>query len=362
MRTIFPACPSSIASGTARARPCGARSPPSSPPFPTTTTPPRPPRTRRPRRFRPRCGRTATPPRRRARARTARGDRSASRRPPSTTPWRARSPPSPRTTAPPLRTSTAGVESSTTPSAPSRARTPATVAGPETALPALPARPAPSLTWDQHHVFLQYPPTRRRVAAELPRGLTPAMLAELYRSVEREQRRYMAHLDAVARANPDGGASYLTVGPVRVARAEEVARAREVRRGLARAPRFVSVSRVDGGDVSLVAARLARLEPVHFERLESGSGVEPTPAPVPLPPDAFPRRGDRLADDAAAALEATGEAAGEAGGEYPRPSPRRRPPWRRATAFLWTPRSPLARSRVSPGTRPGDFIARGTCP
>ena len=48
------------------------------------------------------------------------------------------------------------------------------VAGPETALPALPARPAPSLTWDQHHVFLQYPPTRRRVAAELPRGLTPA--------------------------------------------------------------------------------------------------------------------------------------------------------------------------------------------
>ena len=197
------------------------------------------------------------------------------------------------------------------------------VAGPETALPALPARPAPSLTWDQHHVFLQYPPTRRRVAAELPRGLTPAMLAELYRSVEREQRRYMAHLDAVARANPDGGASYLTVGPVRVARAEEVARAREVRRGLARAPRFVSVSRVDGGDVSLVAARLARLEPVHFERLESGSGVEPTPAPVPLPPDAFPRRGDRLAEDAAAALEAAGEAAGEAGARTPR---RPRPP------------------------------------
>ena len=193
------------------------------------------------------------------------------------------------------------------------------VAGPETALPALPARPAPSLTWDQHHVFLQYPPTRRRVAAELPRGLTPALLAELYRSVEREQRRYMAHLDAVARANPDGGASYLTVGPVRVARAEEVARAREVRRGLARAPRFVSVSRVDGGDVSLVAARLARLEPVHFERLESGSGVEPTPAPVPLPPDAFPRRGDRLAEDAAAALEATGEAAGEGAEESPSP-------------------------------------------
>ena len=95
--------------------------------------------------------------------------------------------------------------------------------GPETALPAL---PAPSLTWDQHHVFLQYPPTRRRVAAELPRGLTPAMLAELYRSVEREQRRYMAHLDAVARANPDGGAIYLTVGPT-ASRARRRRRARE---------------------------------------------------------------------------------------------------------------------------------------
>ena len=318
MRTIFPACPSSIASGTARARPA-ARALPSSLP------------SRRRRRHRARPGRddrdasaraVGGPRPRRGDAR-ARAPRAGTARK-STTPLddalaRALAAVAAHDRAP-LRTSTAGVRSSTTPSAPSRARTPATFLSRDPSrAPALPARPAPSLTWDQHHVFLQYPPTRRRVAAELPRGLTPAVLAQLYRSVEREQRRYMAHLDAVARANPDGGASYLTVGPVRVARAEEVARAREVRRGLARAPRFVSVSRVDGGDVSLVAARLARLEPVHFERLESGSGVEPTPAPVPLPPDAFPRRGDRLADDAAAALEAAGEAAGEDAEEYPPP-------------------------------------------
>ena len=183
--------------------------------------------------------------------------------------------------------------------------------GPETARPARPARPAlptpaPSLTWDQHHVFLQYPPARRRVAAELPRGLTPAMLTGLYRSVEREQRRYMAHLDAAARADPDGGARYLTVGPTRVARAEEATRAREVTRRLAQTPRFVA--RVADGDVSLVAARIARLEPVYFERLEDiEDGSYPrdgsAAAAVPLPPDAFPRRGDSLADAAAAALE-----------------------------------------------------------
>ena len=59
--------------------------------------------------------------------------------------------------------------------------------------------PPPSLTWDQHAVFLQYPPLRRRrLTSELPRGLDPGMLRQLYARVEREQRRYMAHLARAA--------------------------------------------------------------------------------------------------------------------------------------------------------------------
>ena len=56
-----------------------------------------------------------------------------------------------------------------------------------------PVAPPPSLTWDQHAVFLQFPPTRRATADDLPRGLAPATLTELYRRVEREQRRFFAY-------------------------------------------------------------------------------------------------------------------------------------------------------------------------
>ena len=56
-----------------------------------------------------------------------------------------------------------------------------------------PVAPLPSLTWDQHAVFLQFPPTRRATADDLPRGLAPATLTELYRRVEREQRRFFAY-------------------------------------------------------------------------------------------------------------------------------------------------------------------------
>ena len=61
-----------------------------------------------------------------------------------------------------------------------------------------PVAPPPSLTWDQHAVFLQFPPTRRATADDLPRGLAPAMLTELYRRVEREQKRYFATFASAA--------------------------------------------------------------------------------------------------------------------------------------------------------------------
>ena len=65
--------------------------------------------------------------------------------------------------------------------------------GDQTRKTAPPVAPLPSLTWDQHAVFLQFPPTRRATADDLPRGLAPAMLTELYRRVEREQRRFFAY-------------------------------------------------------------------------------------------------------------------------------------------------------------------------
>jgi hypothetical protein len=67
-----------------------------------------------------------------------------------------------------------------------------------------PVAPLPSLTWDQHAVFLQFPPTRRVTADDLPRGLAPATLTELYRRVEREQKRFFAH---AARGTPLPGAT-----------------------------------------------------------------------------------------------------------------------------------------------------------
>ena len=67
-----------------------------------------------------------------------------------------------------------------------------------------PVAPLPSLTWDQHAVFLQFPPTRRVTADDLPRGLAPATLTELYRRVEREQKRFFAH---AARGAPLPGAT-----------------------------------------------------------------------------------------------------------------------------------------------------------
>ena len=65
--------------------------------------------------------------------------------------------------------------------------------GDQTRKTAPPVAPLPSLTWDQHAVFLQFPPTRRATADDLPRGLAPATLTELYRRVEREQRRFFAY-------------------------------------------------------------------------------------------------------------------------------------------------------------------------
>ena len=59
--------------------------------------------------------------------------------------------------------------------------------------------PPPSLTWEQHDAFLTYPPTRARRAHELPRGLKTSDLDALYRAVEREQRRFLAHVAEAAR-------------------------------------------------------------------------------------------------------------------------------------------------------------------
>ena len=59
--------------------------------------------------------------------------------------------------------------------------------------------PPPSLTWEQHDAFLTYPPTRARRAHELPRGLKTSDLDALYRAVEREQRRFLAHVAQAAR-------------------------------------------------------------------------------------------------------------------------------------------------------------------
>ena len=54
--------------------------------------------------------------------------------------------------------------------------------------------PPPTLTWDQHAVFLQFPPTKVFVADDLPRGLAPGTLSKLYRRVEHEQKRYLKWL------------------------------------------------------------------------------------------------------------------------------------------------------------------------
>ena len=54
--------------------------------------------------------------------------------------------------------------------------------------------PPPTLTWDQHAVFLQFPPTKVFVADDLPRGLAPETLSKLYRRVEHEQKRYLRWL------------------------------------------------------------------------------------------------------------------------------------------------------------------------
>jgi hypothetical protein len=54
-------------------------------------------------------------------------------------------------------------------------------------------------------VFLQFPPTRRATADDLPRGLAPATLTELYRRVEREQRRFFAYAARFDAALENGG-------------------------------------------------------------------------------------------------------------------------------------------------------------
>ena len=66
----------------------------------------------------------------------------------------------------------------------------------ETSTPFAPpaSPPAPSLTWEQHDAFLTYPPTRTRHEHELPRGLKTSQLDALYAAVEREQRRFLAHV------------------------------------------------------------------------------------------------------------------------------------------------------------------------
>ena len=94
--------------------------------------------------------------------------------------------------------------------------------------------PSSSLTWDHHVAFAQFPPARRRGVAELPRGLSPGMLAKLYRSVEAEQRRFLEHVLERVEADPEARAAHREVGPPRVARAERREREADVRAALER--------------------------------------------------------------------------------------------------------------------------------
>ena len=98
--------------------------------------------------------------------------------------------------------------------------------------------PPPSLTWEQHDAFLTYPPTRARYRHELPRGLKTSDLDALYRAVEREQRRFLAH---VAQAARGVCASMGPRGMVRAARewaSRDVARRVDPKTG--DAPRYVT--------------------------------------------------------------------------------------------------------------------------
>ena len=94
--------------------------------------------------------------------------------------------------------------------------------------------PSSSLTWDHHVAFAQFPPARRRGVAELPRGLSPGMLAKLYRRVEAEQRRFLEHVLERVEADPEARAAHREVGPPRVARAERREREADVRAALER--------------------------------------------------------------------------------------------------------------------------------
>ena len=58
--------------------------------------------------------------------------------------------------------------------------------------------PPPSLTWEQHDAFHTYPPTRPG-ARTSSREIKTSDLDALYRAVEREQRRFLAHVAEAAR-------------------------------------------------------------------------------------------------------------------------------------------------------------------
>ena len=98
--------------------------------------------------------------------------------------------------------------------------------------------PPPSLTWEQHDAFLTYPPTRARYRHELPRGLKTSDLDALYRAVEREQRRFLAHVAEAARG------VCVSMGPRGMVRAAREWASRDVARRVdpktGDAPRYVT--------------------------------------------------------------------------------------------------------------------------
>ena len=169
-----------------------------------------------------------------------------------------------------------------------------------------PVAPPPSLTWDQHAVFLQFPPTRRVAADDLPRGLAPATLTELYRRVEREQKRYFACV-ALGAAFPDAVA-----GDERHVAAERRWRARVVDAAFGGGP-----SR-KGGGVAPRRATAAR-HVVPLERDPARRPPHETPAPLleigadlDLSPDLDPLEADADRPDAAPESELASPRRGDA--------------------------------------------------